>query len=259
MRKNCSLFIILSLIFNLFIIDLSFADDKDLKLSNLKLESINRQLTVSFSFERFIPSEFKEKLTSGVTNYMVMKVYLVNYNLDYRVFKSIRLDKILFDLWDENFTVTSEYKSKGGTTAKIGSLSSLLRFLGIISNMKMISINNLSITDLYYIICELQLNPIPADVLNKARKGFTDPYGHKRGGSSRFIFGSFAQIFFKDDVGKEGNVIRIYSDLFRFTDILQPVVPDEYTRGSNSVLINPLQDKEDVNKVVKESLDKKNN
>ena len=53
-------------------------------------------------------------------------------------------------------------------------------------------------------------------------------------------------------MGKEGNIIRLYSDLFRFTDIQQPIVPDEYTKGSNSAFINKTNNKkEDKNNIKK--------
>jgi len=168
------------------------------------------ELRVTFGFGDVCSKKVKEKLKSGLPTRLVVQVAVENEKKKPVAFWA-RTARVVYDLWEENFSVTMEDPG-GRQTTRVATVDELIRVLCALRNTKVA--DGLP-PGSYRIAARIEANPVSDEMVRNIQRWIARPSGGLRSqGQSASYFGSFVGYFVDRDIGRADRTIRFVSQWF---------------------------------------------
>jgi hypothetical protein len=153
-----------------------------------------------------------ERLDDGLPSTVVMRVWLSPAGKSRVVAAAALRRQIVYDLWDEVYTVVSAGPS-GRRTVQVKFKAEALKLLTSV-DVALIGVDALDPATSYVCTVQAELNPVSASNLAEARRWLSDGSGGgvDRGGS---FFGSFVSVFVNPKLPGADRVMRLTSQPYR--------------------------------------------
>lgn len=170
-------------------------------------------LQVTVGFRELFDKRLRQRLRSGFTTSVVMRIYLYEKSGAKPIAFSARTLRAVYDLWDEQYvlhleaphrTVTRRFKSEKQVVDR---LSSLWRF-------PLVPRDRLEVGTQYFIGIIAEVNPMSDELLEEVRRWLRNPYSEHRQGSGESFFGSFVSIFVNKRIRTAERVFRLRTQPF---------------------------------------------
>ncbi|HVV85798.1 MAG TPA: hypothetical protein VHE35_22220 [Kofleriaceae bacterium] len=153
-----------------------------------------------------------ERLDDGLPSTVVIRVWLQPTGKQRVVAAVILRNQIVYDLWDEVYTVVTAGPS-GKRTMQVKFKAEALKLLTGV-DVALTGLDALDPAESYTVTVQAELNPISAQSLAEVRKWLSDGSsgGLDRGGS---LFGSFVSVFVNPNLPAADRVLRLTSQPYR--------------------------------------------
>ena len=157
----------------------------------------------------------QENLSNGFTTTLLIRAYL--YNEDdptTPLALSIREAKIVYDLWEEIYTI--QISEPGDiTTTSTASKDAAIKLATTVDNLPLYFDTALSTDSRYLIAVLVEVNPLSQELLAETRKWLSRTSGSSaKAGKSSSFFGSFVSIFVNVRQGAAEYSTRFRSPIF---------------------------------------------
>lgn len=153
-----------------------------------------------------------ERLDDGLPSTVVIRIWLQPAGKSRVVAAAVLRRQIVYDLWDEVYTVVSAGPS-GRRTAQVKFKAEALKVLTSL-DVALIGVDALDPATSYVCTVQAELNPVSASNLAEARRWLSEGSGGgvDRGGS---FFGSFVSVFVNPKLPGADRVMRLTSQPYR--------------------------------------------
>jgi hypothetical protein len=152
------------------------------------------QLELSMAFPEVFTKKHRKRLESGFTSTILIYAQLLERKQGTALAQSILQHKIIYDIWEEKFTVRSEGPG-GYRDFQLGSMDELIKQCGALDKLVLIPVMELPAGLKYRLQVRIVVNPMSEELRKKVRKYLSNPDGGSHIGSPRSFFGSFSKIF----------------------------------------------------------------
>lgn len=178
------------------------------------------KLVVSVGLQDLFGSRDVERLLSGFTTRLLIRVALVREDQDQPLAQAVRLSEIVYDLWDEKLRVrvSSERPGKPETyevanpKAAVDIATALVDF-PVADLAALTKLGRLDLDAVYHISLRADLNPISDELVTNVRRWLSRP--GSRAGSGESFFGSFVSVFVNPRVEDSERMLGLVSQSFR--------------------------------------------
>jgi hypothetical protein len=190
------------------------------------------QLVISVGLQDLFGPAERNHLTSGFASRVLVRVVLQQENVDEPVALAVQRGEIVFDIWDEKFSVRitrglgTELRALAATAEEaIWRTTALWQF-------PIADATRLQPGRRYMVYVRGDLNPISENLLADVRRWLVQPArGQRSLGAGDSFFGSFVSIFVNPHIDDSEKQVRFVSQRFTY---LPPVVsrPDPKRAGA---------------------------
>lgn len=164
----------------------------------------------SFSIPSILDPDLKARISSGLTNRVLVSVWLESANGQWKGHESLVSLHAVYDVWDEQYILKREDMA-GATTRREKDAAAFLDTVVKIDGVPLAAAALLDRSRQYVVRASASVNPPSPELLEKAREYLSDPEGFRRLSTSRTTFGSFARTFIPSALGASGNVHQFAS------------------------------------------------
>lgn len=175
-----------------------------------------KYIEISASFSEMFTNKFKHRLSSGFTCQIIMNVSLLEDGHKKPMAQSVVQTSILYDIWEESFTVNFEgpFKQK---KMQIQSMQDIIDKCGSLNNLPLRPKQLLDSDDRkkYRLRVDITINPTSEVLRRKVREYLANPEGRSYVGSPRSFFGSFSKIFVSERDLQADAVYKYESQKFK--------------------------------------------
>jgi hypothetical protein len=157
-----------------------------------------------------------DRLLSGFSTRVLIRVALLREGSDEPVAQAMRLSEIVYDLWDEKIRVRTSTDQP--TKPEIHVVTTPQAAVEIATNLAafpLIDIAKLDPGATYHLSVRADLNPISEELVTNVRRWLSRPSGHGRTGSGDNFFGSFVSVFVNPRVEDSERLVQIVSQPFK--------------------------------------------
>ena len=173
------------------------------------------KLVVSVGLQDLFGPRDVERLLSGFSTRVLIRVALVRDGGDEPVAQAMRLAEIVYDLWDEKLRVRiSAGKSGEAETQVVSTPKTAVDLATSLVAFPLIEIGKLEPSSSYHLSLRADLNPISEELVSNMRRWLSHPSGRGRSGSGDSFFGSFVSVFVNPRVDDSERVLQILSQSF---------------------------------------------
>jgi hypothetical protein len=189
------------------------ADPPPVRLTGIDV--VGGHLTVSVGLQDLFGPPERERLTSGFSTRVLIRVALQDEAEGETLAHAVLRAEIVFDIWDEKFSVRTTHGlgAERRVTAKTADLAiwhatALIRF-------PVTEASRLRQGTRYVVLVRGDLNPISEDLLADVRRWLVLPArGQRRIGAGDSFFGSFVSIFVNPHIEDSERQVRFTSQPF---------------------------------------------
>ncbi len=172
-------------------------------------------LVVSVGLQDLFGPRDVERLLSGFSTRVLIRVALMRDGADAPVARAMRLAEIVYDLWDEKLRVristgkpgVAETKVVATPKAAVDLATSLVAF-------PVAEMANLEPGARYHLSLRADLNPISEELVSNVRRWLSHPSGRGRSGSGESFFGSFVSVFVNPRIDDSERLLQVVSQSF---------------------------------------------
>ncbi len=157
-------------------------------------------LKVSLGFREMFNHKLRQRMLSGFTTTVVMRIYLYEQGGGEPVAFAARTLKAVYDLWDERFLFQLQEphrrrKARFREQHKVvDRLTSLWRF-------PLVKLHKIKPGTQYFVAVVAEVNPMSEELLEEVRRWLRNPYSeHRQASSGSSLFGSFVSIFVNNKI-----------------------------------------------------------
>lgn len=173
------------------------------------------KLVVSVGLQDLFAAKDLERLLSGFSTRVLIRVALLRENGGPPVAQVTRLAEIVYDLWDEKLRlrISSDRQDRPDILAvptprdAADAATSLVAF-------PVADGNKLDPAASYYLSMRADLNPISEELVTNVRRWLSRPSGRSHGTSGDAFFGSFVSVFVNPRVSDSERVLQVQSQVF---------------------------------------------
>jgi len=173
------------------------------------------KLVVSVGLQDLFGPRDVERLLSGFSTRVLIRVALLRDEGGEPIAQSMRLAEIVYDLWDEKLRVrlstgkpgASEMQVVATPKAAVDLATSLVAF-------PLVEIGRLEPGASYHLSLRADLNPISEELVSNMRRWLSHPSGRGRSGSGDSFFGSFVSVFVNPRVDDSERLLQVVSQSF---------------------------------------------
>jgi hypothetical protein len=187
------------------------AADEIVRQQDMRFSEDGGLLRVSTS-ANVLDARAYERLDDGLPSTVMLRVWLSPAGKSQVVAAAVLRRQIVYDLWDEVYTIVTTGPS-GRRTAQVKFKAEALKLLTSV-DVALIGIEALDPATSYVCTVQAELNPVSASNLAEARRWLSEGSGGgvERGGS---FFGSFVSVFVNPKVPAADRVMRLTSQPYR--------------------------------------------
>jgi len=183
----------------------------------VRLTGITRtaeKLLVSVGLQDLFGKRDMERLLSGFSTRVLIRVALVREDQDQSVAQAVRLSEIVYDLWDEKLRVRVSHERPGKTEAyEVSSPKAAVDAATSLVGFPVADIGKLELDAVYHLSLRADLNPISDELVTNVRRWLSRPGG--RAGSGESFFGSFVSVFVNPRVEDSERMLGLVSQPFQ--------------------------------------------
>jgi hypothetical protein len=172
------------------------------------------KLVVSVGLADLFGARDMERLLSGFTTRVLIRVALVRDDQNQSVAQAVRLSEIVYDLWDEKLRVrVSADKPGKADTHELSSPKAAVDIATSLIDFPLIDIGKLDANAVYHVSFRADLNPISEELVTNVRRWLSRP--GSRAGSGESFFGSFVSVFVNPRVEDSERMLGLVSQPFQ--------------------------------------------
>jgi hypothetical protein len=157
-----------------------------------------------------------DRLLSGFSTRVLIRVALLRAGSDQPVAQAMRLSEIVYDLWDEKIRVRTSTDQP--TKPEIRAVATPKAAVDVATNLAafpLIDIAKLDPGATYRLSIRADLNPISEELVTNVRRWLSRPSGRGRTGSGDNFFGSFVSVFVNPRIEDSERLVQIVSQSFK--------------------------------------------
>lgn len=184
--------------------------DEKIYIRDMELAWQAGRLEVSMAFPEVFTKRHRKRLESGFTSQILIYAQLAEQKKGTPLAQAILQYKIIYDMWEEKFTVRSEGPD-GHRDFQLGSMEELVKECGALDKLPLTRVMELPPGMEYRLRVRVVVNPMSAELRKKVREYLSNPDGGSHIGSPRSFFGSFSKIFVDEKAFQADAVYKYHS------------------------------------------------
>ena len=156
-----------------------------------------------------------ERLLSGFSTRVLIRVALVRDGGDEPIAQAMRLAEIVYDLWDEKLRVRfSTGKPGAAETQVVATPKAAVDLATSLVGFPLVESGRLEAGASYHVSLRADLNPISEELVSNLRRWLSHPSGRGRSGSGDSFFGSFVSVFVNPRIDDSERLLQLVSQSF---------------------------------------------
>jgi len=175
----------------------------------VKVKEGKNALLASFKLNGIIDDELRERIGSGLTNRLVITIWLESVEGSRRGAEKLHVRQAVFDVWDENH-ILEIMDDQAVKKKKIRDKNEVLADLVTFNDLNLAYPKPFK-SGKYTIQADVNVNPPSKELIEKAKEYLSDPDGSRRLSAGRTAFGSFARTFIPSSISEKGRVYHFVS------------------------------------------------
>lgn len=192
------------------------AEDEKPEVQRMRFVETGDVLTVSTippgGIGKLFDAAAYETLNNGIPSTVVIRIQVTPRDSDTPVAQQLIQRSVVYDVWDEIYTVRLE-EPGGRKTVKAKYRAEALKWLTAIENLPLARLDVLPLERIFVLKMVVELNPVSKETLAEVRRWLSQGNGGglERGGT---FFGSFVSVFYNPKIADADRVLRIRSQPF---------------------------------------------
>jgi hypothetical protein len=183
----------------------------------VRLTGVGRRadtLVVSVGLQDLFGARDMERLLSGFSTRVLIRVALVRDDRNESVAQAVRLSEIVYDLWDEKLRVRVSNEKPGKPEAhEVPTPKAAVDIATSLVDFAIADVGKLDPNALYHVSLRADLNPISDELVTNVRRWLSRP--GSRAGSGETFFGSFVSVFVNPRVEDSERMLGLISQSFQ--------------------------------------------
>ena len=172
------------------------------------------KLVVSVGLQDLFGGRDMERLLSGFSTRVLIRVALVRDDQNESVVQTIRLSEIVYDLWDEKLRVRVSNEKPGKPEAhEVPTPKAAVDIATSLVDFAVADAGKLDPNAVYHLSLRADLNPISEELVTNVRRWLSRP--GSRAGSGESFFGSFVSVFVNPRVEDSERMLGLVSQPFQ--------------------------------------------
>ena len=173
------------------------------------------KLVVSVGLQDLFGPRDVERLLSGFSTRVLIRVALVRDGGNEPIAQAMRLAEIVYDLWDEKLRVRLSTGKPGvAETQVVSTPKAAVDLATSLVAFPVVESSRLEPGSSYHLSLRADLNPISEELVSNLRRWLSQPSGRGRSGSGDSFFGSFVSVFVNPRVDDSERVLQMVSQSF---------------------------------------------
>jgi hypothetical protein len=173
------------------------------------------QLVVSVGLQDLFGPRDVERLLSGFSTRVLIRVALLRDGLAEPVATATRLAEVVYDLWDEKLRVRLSTGNAGTSqTLVVPTAKAAVDAATTLSDFAITDLDTLDARSTYHASVRADLNPVSDELVTNVRRWLSHPSGHGRAGSADSFFGSFVSVFVNPRIDDSERMVQVTSQSF---------------------------------------------
>ena len=173
------------------------------------------KLVVSVGLQDLFGPRDIERLLSGFSTRVLIRVALLRDGSDAPVAQGMRLAEVVYDLWDEKLRVRLSTDKPGlAETQVVATPKAAVDLATSLVTFPVADIGRLDPGASYHLNLRADLNPISEELVTNVRRWLSRPSGRGRSGSGDSFFGSFVSVFVNPRVDDSERLLQVVSQSF---------------------------------------------
>ena len=173
------------------------------------------KLVISVGLQDLFGPRDVERLLSGFSTRVLIRVALVRDGGDEPIAQAMRLAEIVYDLWDEKLRVRfSTGKPGAAETLVVATPNAAVDLATSLVGFPVVESGRLEAGASYHVSLRADLNPISEELVSNLRRWLSHPSGRGRAGSGDSFFGSFVSVFVNPRVDDSERLLQVVSQSF---------------------------------------------
>jgi hypothetical protein len=175
----------------------------------------SNQLVASVGLQDLFGSRDVERLLSGFSTRVLIRVALLRDGISEPVATATRLSEVVYDLWDEKLRVRlSTGKASTSQTLVVPTAKAAVDAATTLTDFALADAETLDARFSYHLSVRADLNPISDELVTNVRRWLSHPSGHGRTGSADSFFGSFVSVFVNPRIDDSERMLQVTSQSF---------------------------------------------
>jgi hypothetical protein len=171
------------------------------------------KLVVSVGLQDLFGPRDVERLLSGFTTRVLIRVALVREDQNQSVAQAVRLSEIVYDLWDEKLRMRVSGEQPGRVDAHdVPTPKAAVDLATTLLAFPLAEVAKLEPGVPYHVTFRADLNPISDELVTNVRRWLSRP--GSRAGSGESFFGSFVSVFVNPRVEDSERMLGLVSQSF---------------------------------------------
>lgn len=172
------------------------------------------KLVVSVGLQDLFGARDLERLLSGFSTRVLIRVALVRDEQNQAVAQVVRLSEIVYDLWDEKLRVRVSNEKSGRPEAhEVPSPKAAVDIAAALVDFPVADLGQLDPNAVYHVSLRADLNPVSEELVTNVRRWLSRP--GSRAGSGESFFGSFVSVFVNPRVEDSERMLGVVSQSFQ--------------------------------------------
>ena len=181
------------------------------------------KLVVSVGLQDLFGPRDVERLLSGFSTRVLIRVALLREGGNEPVAQAMRLAEIVYDLWDEKLRVRiSTGKPGSAETQVVATPKAAVDVATSLVAFPLTEMGRLEPSATYHLSLRADLNPISEELVSNVRRWLSLPSGRGRAGSGDSFFGSFVSVFVNPRVDDSERLLQVLSQSFVAPGVPKP-------------------------------------
>jgi hypothetical protein len=173
------------------------------------------KLVVSIGLQDLFGPRDIERLLSGFSTRVLIRVALLREGSSQPVAQAMRLSEIVYDLWDEKLRVRiSTDKPDNPKTLVVTTPKAAVDVAASLVTFPLVQADQLQTGVVYHLSLRADLNPISEELVTNVRRWLSHPSGRSRSGSGESFFGSFVSVFVNPRIDDSERLLQVISQPF---------------------------------------------
>ena len=173
------------------------------------------QLVVSVGLQDLFGPAERQRLTSGFSTHVLIRVALQQQGVDEPVAVAFQRTEIVYDIWDEKFRLRVTRGAGPDVHLEARTPDEAIARAAALWQVPLVDARRLRPGAVYVVACRGDLNPISEELLADVRRWLVQPArGQRRVGAGDSFFGSFVSIFVNPRIEDSERQVRFLSQGF---------------------------------------------